>query len=150
MHGLGLTFHSNQGKNLNRGVDLTAASFATVTEIHMSLFHTGLFLSRGAGPGAGSCFFNVVQKITCMACKLALDINDNVGYSVNDCSFQDLHSSDVGVWHNGTGFRITGYGHHFANLWGGWGARRGLRGVWRVPEVRSLRLGRQSRGGLVL
>lgn len=117
--GLGVAFENNAGVNLNRGVDLTAASFATVTDITVVGFHTGLYLSRGAGAGAGSCFFNTVEKAKFFSCKLAVDLNDDVGYSVNNCNFRDLHASDVGVWLNGTGYRITGYGHRFSAIYAG-------------------------------
>ena len=80
-----------------------------------------------AGAGAGACFFNTVKDAVFAACKVSVDLNDDVGgtlafcpvipprlpeaspclalrptgYSVNNCNFQGLHASDVGVWTNG-------------------------------------------------
>jgi hypothetical protein len=57
-----VVFENNAGANLNRGVDLSTASFAAVAHIKVFSFHTGLYLSRGAGACAGSRFFNTVDK----------------------------------------------------------------------------------------
>ena len=81
-----MVFENNTGANLNRGVDLTTASFATVADIKVFSFHTGLYLSRGAGACAGSCFFNTVDKAQFFSYKVAVDVNDDVGYSVNNSS----------------------------------------------------------------
>ena len=116
---LSIEFENNAGQNSNRGVDLTAASFALVTNVQVVGFHTGLYLSRGPAPGAGPCFFNNIEGARVFACKIAVDVNDDVGYSVNNCNFRDVHASDVGVWSNGTGYRITGYGHRFSRLYAG-------------------------------
>ena len=117
VEGLSVAFVNAAGTNLNRGIDLTAAQLATVSDVRLSMFHTGLYLSRGAD--AAGCWFNNIDSVNFFSCKLSVDMNDESGYSVNNCNFADLHANDVGVWKDGVAYRVRGYGHHLSNIYSG-------------------------------
>jgi hypothetical protein len=117
---LGVSFVNAAGQNTYRGIDLTATQLAKLTRIRVSLFHTGLYMSRGSAHlGAAGCWFNNVADVDFWSCKYSLDINDDVGYSSNNNNFQNLHANDVGVWQDGVAYRVRGYGHHLQNLYSG-------------------------------
>ena len=117
VEGLSVAFANAAGTNVNRGIDLTAAQLATVSDVRISMFHTGLYLSRGAD--AAGCWFNNIDSVNFFSCKFSVDMNDESGYSVNNCNFADLHANDVGVWKDGVAYRVRGYGHHLSNIYSG-------------------------------
>ena len=117
--------HADQtlARNLGtRAIDFTAATYSTISHVRISQFHTGVFLSRGLHFPSG-CWFNNVFNVDFASTKYAVDINDDCGQSVNNCNFGMLHTngsqSDYtgGTILNGVGYRITGYGHHFSDIY---------------------------------
>ena len=61
---LGVSFVNAAGQNTYRGIDLTATQLAKLTRIRVSLFHTGLYMSRGSAHlGAAGCWFNNVADV---------------------------------------------------------------------------------------
>jgi hypothetical protein len=117
---LSLTFGDNKGLNRNRAVDMTAAQLSTVSHLKISNFQTGIFQSRGNVTAAG-CWFNNVENIDFFDNQVAVDINNDVGFSVNNNNFLMLHAESTGTFaSNGRstkGYIIRGYGHHFTDIY---------------------------------
>ena len=116
---LALRHADRSGKNGNRGIDMTAAQLAHISHVKLSFFQTGLFLSRGVD--AAGCWFNNVENIDSFNCQYALDINNDCGFSVNNCNFRELHAESTGTWASGgrseVAYRVRGYGHHLSNIY---------------------------------
>ena len=52
-----------------------------------------------------------------------MDINNDVGFSVNNNNFAMLHARSQGVFTSGgrstKGYVVRGYGHHFSDIYAG-------------------------------
>ena len=99
---------------------MTAAQLSTVSHLKISNFQTGIFQSRGNATAAG-CWFNNVDHIDFFDNQIAVDINNDVGFSVNNNNFLMLHAESTGTFaSNGRstkGYVIRGYGHHFTDIY---------------------------------
>ena len=119
---LSLTHGDSLGLNRNRAVDMTAAQLADVSHLRISNFQTGIYQSRGNETAAG-CWFNNVDHIDFFDCQYAVDINNDVGFSVNNNNFVMLHAESTGLFaskgRSTKGFIIRGYGHRFTDIYAG-------------------------------
>ena len=107
--------HLAIGSNTNKGIDFTGVSYSLIENVRIEWFQTGIFLSRGTS--AQPCWFNRVTETDIIYTKVAIDLDDSIGFSPNSNVFDDIHVEANVRWHDSIGLEVSGYGHQFSDIY---------------------------------